>query len=257
MPAKKKYIKTHRKTAKRRYGTFLEVAQILGTGMVLVLAVSVLFYDSLYAVLAGMLLLPFYYHFQEGKLQKRKKEEFAHYFKEALQSMVAALKAGYSVENAFVESYKDMDYRFGKDNVMTKELLLISHQLKNSVSLEQLVDQLAEKTGVGDVKDFARIFRVAKRSGGDMARIMERSISMISRRMEMKEEIRMLVAAKKYEQQIMNLVPMGIIFYIRVSNPGYFDSLYHNLAGVLIMTAALALYLAAYLLSEKILEITL
>ena len=171
--------------------------------------------------------------------------------------MVAALKAGYSVENAFGESYKDMDYRFGKDNVMTRELLLISHQLKNSVSLEQLVDQLAEKTGVGDVKDFARIFRVAKRSGGDMARIMERSISMISRRMEMKEEIRMLVAAKKYEQQIMNLVPMGIIFYIRVSNPGYFDSLYHNLAGVLIMTAALALYLAAYLLSEKILEITL
>ena len=67
----------------------------------------------------------------------------------------------------------------------------------------------------------------------------------------------MLVAAKKYEQQIMNLVPMGIILYIRVSNPGYFDSLYHNLAGVLIMTAALALYLAAYLLSEKILEITL
>ncbi len=225
--------------------------------MVLVLAVAVLFYDSLYAVLAGMLLLPFYCHFQESKLQKRKKEEFAHYFKEALQSMVAALKAGYSVENAFGESYKDMDYRFGRDNVMTRELLLISHQLKNSVSLEQLVDQLAEKTGVGDVKDFARIFRVAKRSGGDMARIMERSISMISRRMEMKEEIRMLVAAKKYEQQIMNLVPMGIIFYIRVSNPGYFDSLYHNLAGVLIMTATLALYLAAYLLSEKILEITL
>lgn len=225
--------------------------------MVLVLAVAVLFYDSLYAVLAGMLLLPFYYHFQESKLQKRKKEEFAHYFKEALQSIVAALKAGYSVENAFGESYKDMDYRFGKDNVMTRELLLISHQLKNSVSLEQLVDQLAEKTDVGDVKDFARIFRVAKRSGGDMARIMERSISMISRRMEMKEEIRMLVAAKKYEQQIMNLVPMGIIFYIRVSNPGYFDGLYHNLAGVLIMTAALALYLAAYLLSEKILEITL
>ena len=187
MPAKKKHIKTHRKITKRRNCTFLEVVQILGKGMVLVLAVAVLFYDSLYAVLAGMLLLPFYCHFQESKLQKRKKEKFAHYFKEALQSIVAALKAGYSVENAFGESYKDMDYRFGRDNVMTRELLLISHQLKNSVSLEQLVDQLAEKTGVGDVKDFARIFRVAKRSGGDMARIMERSISMISRRMEMKE----------------------------------------------------------------------
>ena len=122
--------------------------------------------------------------------------------------------------------------------------------------IEQLVDGLAEKTDVSDIRDFARIFRVAKRSGGDMGRIMERSIAIITRRMEVKEEIRILVAAKKYEQQIMDLVPMGIIFYIRLTNPGYFDGLYHNMAGVLIMSAALAVYLFAYLLSEKILEVS-
>ncbi len=221
------------------------------------LFIAVLFYDSLYALLAGLLLFPFYYRFQAEKLCQQKKEKLALYFKEALQSMVVALKAGYSVENAFLESYKDMDYRFGKDNVMTKELLTIQHQLKNSVPIEQLVDGLAEKTDVSDICDFARIFRVAKRSGGDMGRIMERSIAIITRRMEVKEEIRILVAAKKYEQQIMDLVPMGIIFYIRLTNPGYFDGLYHNVAGVLIMSVALAVYLFAYLLSEKILEVAI
>lgn len=220
------------------------------------LFIAVLFYDSLYALLVGLFLFPFYYRFQAEKLCRQKKEKLALYFKEALQSIVAALKAGYSVENAFLESYKDMDYRFGKDNVMTKELLGIQHQLKNSVPIEQLVDGLAEKTDVSDIRDFARIFRVAKRSGGDMGRIMERSIAIITRRMEVKEEIRILVAAKKYEQQIMDLVPMGIIFYIRLTNPGYFDGLYHNMAGVLIMSAALAVYLFAYLLSEKILEVS-
>ncbi len=88
-----------------------------------------------------------------------------------------------------------------------------------------------------------------------MGKIMDRTISIITRRMEMQEDIRMLVAAKKYEQQIMNFVPMGIILYIRLTNQGYFDPLYHNPAGIAIVTAALAVYLGAYSLSEKILEI--
>ena len=71
----------------------------------------------------------------------------------------------------------------------------------------------------------------------------------------MRETIRLLSAAKKYEQDIMNMVPIGIIFYIRMTNPGYFDSLYHNLFGIIVMTAALFVYVGAYLLSEKILEI--
>ncbi len=35
-------------------------------------------------------------------------------FKEALICLLAALKAGYSIENAFIEAQKDMEYRFGK-----------------------------------------------------------------------------------------------------------------------------------------------
>ena len=121
--------------------------------------------------------------------------------------------------------------------------------------MEQLLEKFAQNTGSSDIKDFAEIFKIAKRSGGDMGEIMEHTISIITRRIEIKEEIRMLTAAKKYEQNIMNLVPMGIIFYIRMTNPGYFNSLYHNAAGIAVMTAALSVYAAAYYMSEKILAI--
>lgn len=223
--------------------------------MLLVIVLGFLFYDSLIAILILACLLPFHYHFEKKKLQKRKKEALALHFKEALHSILAALKAGYSVENAFVEAYQDLEYRFGEETVIVEELLYINRQVKNNIPIERLVDQFAGKSNVDDIRDFARIFRVAKRSGGDMGRIMERSIAIITQRMEIKEDIRILVAAKKYEQQIMDMVPMGIILYIRISNPGYFDGLYHNVAGILIMTAALIVYLAAYALSEKILEI--
>lgn len=233
-----------------------EIAWVFIKGLGILTFIGILFYNSFIAVLVGSPLLFFYCKSELAKQKMKKSEKLADHFKEALSAVVAALRAGYSVENAFVEAYRDLLYRFGEKDVMVSELLLINRQVKNNTPMEQLLERFAQNTDSSDIKDFAEIFRIAKRSGGDMGEIMEHTISIITRRMEIKEEIRMLTAAKKYEQKIMNLVPMGIIFYIRMTNPGYFDSLYHNAAGIVIMTAALCVYGAAYYMSEKILSIT-
>ena len=230
-------------------------AEIVLKGSLLLCVIGVLFYDTL---LAALILAPALYFFYKREYEKwmgKKAEELAEHFKEALLSVLSALKAGYSVENAFVEAQRDLQYRFGEKDIMVKQLFLINRQVKNNVPIERLLEQFATESRLRDIRDFAHVFRIAKRNGGDMGRIMERTIGMLARRMEVKEEIRMLVAAKRYEQQIMNLVPMGIILYIRLSNPGYFDSLYHNTAGIVLMSIAVVVYAAAYLLSEKILEI--
>jgi len=177
-------------------------------------------------------------------------------FKEALISMLAAIKAGYSIENAFVETQKDLEYRFGKTNKMAQELQYINRQVKNSIPIDCLFEEFAIKTGSKDIMDFSDVFKIARRSGGDLGKMMERTIDIISNRMELKQEINLLVASKKYEQQIMNLVPAGIIFYVRLTNPGYFNALYGNIFGIFIMSLALVFYFLSYRLSEKILQIT-
>lgn len=232
-----------------------ERAVILIKGMLILAAAGFLFYNSFLSMIIGSPFLIFYWRYESRKREKKRAEELALHFKEALLSVLAALKAGYSVENAFTEAYKDLKYRFGDQDKMVQELLFINRQVKNNIPIERLLEAFAKESQNEDIRDFVQVFRIAKRSGGDMGRVMERSISVLTRRMETKENIRMLVAAKRYEQQIMNFVPMGIIFYIRLTNPGYFDVLYYNLAGIIIMTAALAVYLTAYRLSEKILEI--
>lgn len=232
-----------------------ERAEIIIKGMLILAAVGFLFYNSPLSILIGSPFLIFYYRYEQKKRAKRRAEKLTLHFKETLLSVLGALKAGYSVENAFAEAYRDLEYRFGSQDEMVKELLLINRQIKNNIPIERLLEEFAGESGDEDIKDFAQVFRIAKRSGGDMGKLMERTISMLTRRMETKENIRLLVASKRYEQQIMNFVPMGIIFYIRLTNPGYFDALYHNFAGVAVMTAALAVYLAAFRISEKILEI--
>ena len=50
-------------------------------------------------------------------------------------------------------------------------------------------------------------------------------------------------------------MPAGIILYLRLSFGSFMDCLYGNITGVLIMTAALAVYLAAFYLGTKMVQI--
>ena len=53
----------------------------------------------------------------------------------------------------------------------------------------------------------------------------------------------------------MKYIPFFIIFYISLTTKGYFESLYHNLLGWIVMTVALFIYMAACKVSDRILQI--
>ena len=63
-----------------------------------------------------------------------------------------------------------------------------------------------------------------------------------------------LLSARKLEQRVMNAMPFLIVWYVEAGTPGYFDMLYGNLTGAAIMTVCMGVYLAAYVLSERIFE---
>jgi tight adherence protein B len=68
-------------------------------------------------------------------------------------------------------------------------------------------------------------------------------------------EIEVMVAGKKMEQQVMNLIPLGIILFLQISSGDYMDILYHNPLGVCCMTICLGVYCFAMWMAEKIMEI--
>ena len=136
-----------------------------------------------------------------------------------------------------------------------KELSLVMKGLRNNVTLERLLTDLGERSGNPDVAEFAQVFAVAKRSGGNMTQMIGDTAEVIGERLSVENEIDVLLASKKMEAKIMEVVPFFIILYIGITSPGFFDPLYHNMTGILIMTGALALYLFAYLLSEKIIRV--
>ena len=232
-----------------------EIALHLLAGGVFMAMVGWLFYDS---VIAWLLLMPFVVWSFKGRgaseCQKRKRKLEIE-FRETILSVSSNLQAGYSVENAFQESYRDIVLLYGKESVMAKELRLIFRKLSNNVQLEHALSNLADRSGVQDIRDFADIFQIAKRGGGDMRGIIANTADIIGDKQEIRREIETVVSEKRLEQQIMRYIPFFIIFYISLTTKGYFESLYHNLAGWILMTGSLAVYVVACRLTDKILNI--
>lgn len=223
--------------------------------------ISALFAYMFYrSFLAFFILLPLLYLYMKKRKKeyiKERKKKIGLQFRELMNCVLSGLQAGYSIENAFVMSYGDMKSLFGEKSVISKELLYIKKSLHNNQNLEDLLSDFAERSHNEDIKDFADVFKVAKRSGGNLPNIIRSTVDVINTRIDVSRKIETLVSAKKMEQSIMNVVPFAILLYINASSPGFFDSLYHNLTGIIIMSVLLAVYIAAYLLAEKIIQIEL
>lgn len=228
---------------------------ILLPGMLVSIAAALVFYNSWLAIPFLLPLgIPVGIRCAKGAEQRRKKE-LSEAFREMTADLLTGLRAGYSVENALRDCRREMIYRYGENSPMAVELTRIVNGLDNRIPVEKLMMAFAERSGVEEIHEFGEVFSIAKRSGGNMSGILQRTISLIQNRMETEKEIQVMISGRKLEQHIMDIIPAGIILYIRMSSPDFFAALYHNPTGILIMSVCLGIYLAAYLLSERITDI--
>ena len=219
-----------------------------------VILLAYFFYRSVWAILPLAVVGVFFFRMESSRMLERCKEDLNSQFKECILSVAASLKAGYAVENAFVESCSDMRLLYGEDSLIYAELEGIRRGLVINITLEELLCDLAKRSASDDIMQFSQVFAIAKRSGGNLPEIMRTTAILIGRRMDAKQEVRTLLSGRQMEQTIMKLMPFGILLYIGNSYPGYFNTLYHNLQGCAIMTGCLVIYLTAYVMGDKILQ---
>ncbi len=213
------------------------------------------FYKSFWGVLPVM--GPGIYRFCAGgkQLERKKKREFESQFQECILAVSTSLRAGYSLENAFLESLEDMERMFGTRSGIARELQGISRGLKNNRNLGQLLEGLGERRGSETVKEFADIVKIGVQSGGNLVEIISSTARLMDRERKLRQDIETSVSGKRMEGKIMSYIPFFMIFYVQMGNPGYFDFFYHNGTGVLIMTVCLVLYFLAVTVIDIILEI--
>lgn len=176
-------------------------------------------------------------------------------FKDAIWMVSGYLSAGLSVENAFAVTASELKKSVGEDAMITREFASIVRELHLNKPVERLLMDFADRSGLQDIRNFAEVFVIAKRSGGSMSEIIERTTGVIRDRVSVSEEIKNMTASQRYEQNIMSILPFLLIFYINLTSGGFLDVMYETAAGRLVMTFCLFLLAASGVLSRKILSI--
>ena len=216
--------------------------------------ISILFYDSFYAMLPGFVWVIIYIKEKRRILCRKRMRQMKAEFKEFLNCLIAALQTGRSMENAFLESCKDLAGYLGRETIFLTEMKRICARLAVGENLEKLLTELSDRSHMEELEYFAQVFSIGKRSGGNLIGVMKNTIRMIQERMEAEEEIYTVIAEKQLEFYIMCVIPFVMILYLRIGAGNFIESLYGNLTGIIIMTACLAVYGGCYLYGKRLLE---
>lgn len=228
-------------------------AGILGSAIVI--AVNLLFYRRWW-VTFPLLPLGFYAArmYMRSCLMDRKRRQRSE-FREALNCLAVSLRAGYSVENAIRETAMDLEKILGPEAEMTREFTNIYVQILVSVPVETTLLRFAARSGSEDIESFAAVFATARKTGGNLVEIITHAAGTISDKIDVEREIETSLAAKKYEQRIMSVMPCGIILYMELASPGFLDVMYTTMFGLLAMTGCLLIYIGAIYWGAKIVDI--
>jgi len=224
-------------------------------GSILAWAIGHFFYDSLIVSAALLVFMPFFLNYRRKDYGRKRRDDLKLQFKDAVNSISANQKAGYSIENSFREALHDMVLLYGVKSIIVKELDYIRRGLDNNLVLEQMLLDLGVRSGIDDIKQFSEVFAIAKRNGGNLTETIATTALIIEQKSDVEQEIDVMISSRRMESNVMSLVPFFMILYMDISSAGFFDSLYHNIAGIAIMSVCLVIYVAAYLISQRLVDI--
>lgn len=215
-----------------------------------------IFFNSAIGILLLLpLLIPKFKNLKAQKISQRK-QQMLREWKEVLGCIMVSLETGYSLENSFIEARLELEQLVGdKESCVLEELRLLERRLSTSISLEDAFNDFAERSGIEEIENLAQIITLGKRSGGNLIHMIRKMHVSLTNKWDVEEEIATLVSGKKMEQKIMSYMPIGILFYMRVTNASYIQALYHNALGVVVSIISVTVMQWANLYSAKLIRI--
>lgn len=189
---------------------------------------------------------------------EKRKSQLALQFKDMLYSLSSALSVGKSVETGIRDSLQDLQviYPDPQTDILV-ELELILRGLGMNNTIEEMFGQFAERAHLEDIDNFVDIFVTCKRTGGDLIEVMRSTSNTIGDKIEVKQEIETMISGKKYEFNVLMIMPVVMILFLTLTSGDYMAPVFSTIAGRIAMTAAIGFFALAYVVGSKIMKINL
>jgi len=198
----------------------------------------------------------FYPKVKVKEIIKKRKSELNIQFKDMLYSLSSSLSAGKSVETAFKDTLKDLEILYPNPHTdILKEVGYIVKRIELNETIESALSDFAARARIEDIGNFADVFYTCKRAGGNMVQVIYNATSIINDKIEIRQEIDTLLAERRFEQKVLNILPVIMVVLLSATAEDYIKPVFDSIPGRIVMSISILLLSAAFLLSRRIMNI--
>ena len=173
-----------------------------------------------------------------------------------LQILITYMQTGYSLENAFLSTEKELVNIIGADNYLVLQLNHMNHRVHMNMPIEKSFEIMSQNIDIEESMEFFRDYEYLKKDwSGNYNKNIRRAAEKLEDKITLSQEVETMMAEKKYEMKVMIIMPVVIITYIKLVSTDFAGGLYRNFMGILIMTACLIIYMLMILWANKIVSI--
>jgi len=182
-------------------------------------------------------------------LDERRRIKFNTQLPEALSTMSNALRAGFSIMQAF-----DNVAESG-DSPISDEFKILQQQLRLGMSFEESLESLSKRVGSDDLSLVTMAIAISRRTGGNVTEIFDKISDTIRGRQKIERKVRTLTAQGRMQGLIVSAMPIVLGGIMTAIKPDMMIPFLCSLPGVLAIVAMFALIAAGWLMIRKIIKI--
>ena len=181
-------------------------------------------------------------------LDARRRAAFNLQLPEALATMSNALRAGFSISQAF-----DSVVEQG-EAPMSEEFAILQRQLRIGMSFEDALESLSQRVGSDDLTLVTTAILVSRKTGGNVTEIFDKIAETIRGRMRIERKVRSLTAQGRLQGIVVSSMPLFLGVAMTLIKPDLMLPFLTSLAGVGSVAAVVVLVAAGWLMIRRIIR---
>jgi len=182
-------------------------------------------------------------------LKKRRLEKFNLQLVETLANMSNALKAGFSIMQAFEAVVKE------GQKPIAQEFDVFLKQTRVGVSFSDAIENMGDRVKSDDLFLVIAAIETARKTGGNLTEILENISHTIRERMRIQMRIKTLTAQGRLQGIVAACMPVVMGAVLMVMKPDIMLPFLHSAVGVLVIGVVALLIIAGWLVIKKIIDI--
>ncbi|HXN48239.1 MAG TPA: type II secretion system F family protein [Bryobacteraceae bacterium] len=175
--------------------------------------------------------------------------KFEEQFPEALEFVSRAMRAGH----AFSVSLEMIHAEFQEP--VAGEFKRTFDEQNLGMPLDLALTKMGERVPLLDVQFFISAVTLQKRTGGNLAEVLDKLASLIRERFKLRGRIRAISAHGKMTGSALTLIPIAVGILMCFVNPGYGQFFAHDDTGKTMLGVAVGLQIIGYGVIQKIVKI--